>query len=79
MDRCLYRPAQADYAGQAAVNDGKTASIMVTESGKNDTVVGRDNSYRPVVISGKFGKYARVEVEIVDSAGTYLIGRPLAS
>ena len=58
---------------------GKTASIMVTESGKNDTVVGRDDSYRPVVISGKFGKYARVEVEIVDSAGTYLIGRPLAS
>jgi tRNA A37 methylthiotransferase MiaB len=58
---------------------GKTASIMVTESGKNGTVVGRDNSYRPVVISGNFGKYARLEVEIVDSAGTYLIGRPLAS
>ena len=56
---------------------GKTRNIMVTEKGKNSTVVGRDDAYRPVVIPGNLPVYSRVECEIVEASGAYLIGRQI--
>lgn len=56
---------------------GKVEKIMVTERGKPGTSVGRDSSYRPVVVSGEHRLYEKMEVEIVEQSGTYLIGRKL--
>lgn len=56
---------------------GRKEDIMVTEKGKPGTSVGRDASYRPVVIEGEFGLYSRLDVEIVEHGDTYLIGKPL--
>ncbi|HLH85718.1 MAG TPA: tRNA (N(6)-L-threonylcarbamoyladenosine(37)-C(2))-methylthiotransferase [Thermoplasmataceae archaeon] len=51
--------------------------VLITENGKQGTVVGRDSAYRPVVIPGEFQKYSFVECEIVDAGETYLIGKPV--
>lgn len=56
---------------------GKIRNVLVTESGKNSTVVARDSAYRPVVLPGRIPLYSRVECEIVDSSITYLVGKPL--
>ncbi len=53
---------------------GIEEKIMITEWGKNMTSVGRDMSYRPVVIPGRMDKYSWVKVRIIGSGGTYLIG-----
>ena len=54
---------------------GKEKQIMITEKGKEGTSVGRDNAYRPVVVSGDIGIYTKVHCEIVDMGNTYLIGK----
>lgn len=56
---------------------GKVESVLVTEKGKKGTSVARDNSYRPVAIEGDYPLYEHFNVEIVDNAGTYLIGKKL--
>ena len=56
---------------------GKTANVLITEKGKSGTVVGRDPSYRPIVIPADLPVYSTVEAEIVGSGPTYLVGRPL--
>lgn len=56
---------------------GSTETIMITEKGKPGTSVGRDSSYRAVVVEGEHDLYIRKEVEIVEQADTYLIGRIL--
>lgn len=56
---------------------GRTESVMITEKGKTGTSVGRDNSYRPVVLKGEYPLYSEMEVEIVENAGTYLVGKRL--
>ena len=56
---------------------GKAETIFLTEKGKPGTMVGRDESYRPVVIEGDYPLYEKIEVEIVEQAGTYLIGKKL--
>lgn len=56
---------------------GKTEKVFITEKGKPGTSVGRDDSYRPVVIEGIYPLYENVDVEIVENAGTYLIGKKL--
>ncbi|QRF75468.1 (dimethylallyl)adenosine tRNA methylthiotransferase [Thermoplasmatales archaeon] len=56
---------------------GKLSRVIITETGKDGTVVGRDTSYRPVVIHGKFEKYSVMDAEVVDAAETYLIGKPV--
>lgn len=56
---------------------GAEEDIMITEKGKPGTSVGRDSSYRPVVVEGDFGLYRKLHVEIVEHSGTYLIGKTL--
>ena len=54
---------------------GRVEKAMVTEKGRNGTVVARDEAYRPVVIKGEYPIYSRINVEIVDSGPTYLAGK----
>ena len=54
---------------------GRTVKILITESGKNETSVGRDESYRPVVVPGAHQKYSWINAEIVETGPTYLIGK----
>ncbi len=54
---------------------GKYMNILVTERGKQGTWVGRDDAYRPVVVPGEFTLYSRLDVEIVATGPTYLIGK----
>ncbi len=56
-------------------NLGRIESILITENGKDDTMVGRDQAYRPVVLKSYLPLYSRVDVEIVGLGSTYLIGR----
>lgn len=56
---------------------GTKEDIMITEKGKPGTSAGRDSSYRAVVVEGDFDLYSRLSVEIVEHAGTYLIGKIL--
>ncbi|MEM0156255.1 MAG: tRNA (N(6)-L-threonylcarbamoyladenosine(37)-C(2))-methylthiotransferase [Thermoplasmataceae archaeon] len=56
---------------------GRVMKVMVTENGKEGTMVGRDMSYRPVVLKGSYARYTKMDVEIVEAAETYLIGKPL--
>lgn len=54
---------------------GRTKRVMITEMGKNNTSVGRDESYRPVVVPGAHQKYSWINAEIVETGPTYLIGK----
>ena len=54
---------------------GKAKNIMITEHGKNETSVGRDEAYRPVVIKYIKELYSFYSCEIVEATDTYLIGK----
>jgi MiaB-like tRNA modifying enzyme len=54
---------------------GKVESIFITEKGKSGTWVGRDHAYRSVVVGGDQRMYSTIDVEIVDTGPTYLVGR----
>ncbi len=52
---------------------GRRKKILITEKGKNDTLVGRTDEYVPVVVKqGKIGEVS--EVEIVGAEVGYVIG-----
>jgi MiaB/RimO family radical SAM methylthiotransferase len=53
---------------------GKKEKILTTEFGKNNTVVGRTNAYRPVVIKNKISLGRFIDVKITGSGNTYLKG-----
>lgn len=54
---------------------GKRHRILITETGKRNTIIGRTDEYRPVVIAEKLslGRYANVE--IIGAKSVYLEGR----
>jgi len=54
---------------------GKKYTILVTKKGKNDTVIGRTENYKPIVMKEKaeFGTF--VPIIVTDAASTYLVGR----
>ena len=54
---------------------GKKYTILITEEGKNNTVVGRAENYKSVVIKEDAGIGEFVSVIINDAASTYLVGR----
>ncbi len=58
---------------------GTVREIMITEDGRRETSVGRDDAYRPVVIPGKMEKFTKIQCEIVETGPTYLIGKPLVT
>lgn len=53
---------------------GKNYQILITEMGKNNTMMGRTDSYKPVVITEKVSIGDIVEVGIIDAKQTYLFG-----
>lgn len=53
---------------------GREEKVMVTEDGKNGTMVARDANYRPVVLKGNYKKYTDVYCKIVGHGNNYLIG-----
>lgn len=54
---------------------GKIKNIMITEHGRNETSVGRDEAYRPVVIKDMKQLYSFHSCEVVEATNTYLIGK----
>lgn len=56
---------------------GRIESIFLTEKVKDHTTMGRDQSYRAVVVPGDLPLYSRIDVEIVEHGSTYLIGKPI--
>jgi len=53
---------------------GRKENILIIEKGKNDTVVGRTESYKPVVIKQQIELGRFMPVEIIDAKDTYLVG-----
>ena len=49
--------------------------MLITEKGKNNTVIGRTENYKPVVIREKTEMGKITPVIITDAASTYLFGR----
>ena len=54
---------------------GKKYTILITEKGKNNTMVGRAENYKPVVIKEQVNIGEFVPVAIENAAPTYLVGR----
>ena len=54
---------------------GKKYKILINETGKNNTFVGRSENYKPIVIKEKVKLGCFYNVKITDSKSTYLIGR----
>jgi tRNA A37 methylthiotransferase MiaB len=53
---------------------GKTVRALVTEEGKDGTMIARTNNYRPVIVSGDHGLGRFLDVEITDCEPTHLFG-----
>jgi len=53
---------------------GEKHTILITEKGKNNTMVGRSENYKPVVIKQKVKIGDFVKVKIIDAASTHLVG-----
>ncbi len=52
---------------------GRVVKVLITENGKNGTLLGRTGAYRQVVLDqGRYGKFVRVK--ITGATATYLIG-----
>lgn len=56
---------------------GMTFRALVTEEGKEGTVIARTDNYRPIGISERIPLGTFCNVEITDCSSTYLIGRTL--
>jgi MiaB-like tRNA modifying enzyme len=53
----------------------KKYRVLITEEGKQDSFVGRSENYKPVVLKDKVEIGAFYDIEIIDTASTYLVGR----
>ncbi len=53
---------------------GRKYNVLITEKGKNNTFVGRNENYKPVVLKEnvKIGKFYKVKID--DYESTYLVG-----
>lgn len=56
---------------------GKRYLTLITERGKNNTVIGRNINYRPIAIIEDLPLGLFVEIEITNCTSTYLFGRTL--
>lgn len=52
---------------------GKTKEILITESGKNNTSIGRTNEYKQVVVSKKLELGEKLKVKIKEARTGYLL------
>jgi MiaB-like tRNA modifying enzyme len=53
---------------------GKTVRVLVTEEGKDGTMIARTNNYRPVIISKNIDLGMFLDVTIIDCEPTHLFG-----
>lgn len=53
---------------------GKTYTILINEKGKDNTVVGRSENYKPVVLKESIPLGEIIEIEVTDAKQTYLVG-----
>ena len=53
---------------------GKRYTILITEKGKKQSMIGRNNQYKPVVITEPVNIGDVVDVEIIDAKQTHLFG-----
>jgi MiaB-like tRNA modifying enzyme len=51
-----------------------SGSILIDEVGKNDTSVGRNFAYKPIVVKGTYKLGDEIKVKIVDVTKHYLVG-----
>jgi threonylcarbamoyladenosine tRNA methylthiotransferase CDKAL1 len=56
---------------------GKTLRALVSEQGKQGTVIARTDNYRPVGVPGDIPLGTFIDVEIIGSAPTHLLGRQI--
>ncbi len=56
---------------------GKTMRVLMLEEGKYDTLVGRTDCYKSVVVDEEVPLGEFIDVKIVDSAPTHLYGEPM--
>ena len=56
---------------------GRTFKVVVTEGGKDGTMIGRTSNYRPVAIATDSPLWSVLDVEIIDCKFSHLIGRVL--
>ena len=54
---------------------GMEESVLITEHGKEGTMIGRTDAYRPVVVKGTYPIGTRHLVVMIDATSTYMIGR----
>ncbi len=53
---------------------GNKYKILVTEKGKNNTYIGRNDNYKPVVIRQKIDIGSYTNVKIIDAQSTFIVG-----
>ena len=53
---------------------GKNYEIVISEKGKNNTMVGRNNNYKPIIINKNLKIGKKINVEITEYKSTYLVG-----
>jgi tRNA A37 methylthiotransferase MiaB len=53
---------------------GEKYRLLTTEIGKNKTIIGRAENYKPVILKKKIGLGEFINVEIIESAQNYLVG-----
>jgi len=53
---------------------GKRYTILITEKGKKQSMIGRTNQYKPVVLHEPVSIGEVVDVEIIDSKQTHIVG-----
>jgi MiaB-like tRNA modifying enzyme len=56
---------------------GREEKILITEYGKNNTMMGRTNSYKPVVVEDEVKLCEFLDVKITEARDTYLLGKVL--
>jgi threonylcarbamoyladenosine tRNA methylthiotransferase CDKAL1 len=56
---------------------GRTYQVLVTEEGKEGTVIARTENYRPIAVKGDIPLGIFLNVEVTGCAPTYLVGRVL--
>ncbi len=58
---------------------GMEEGILITERGKEGTMIGRTDAYRPVAVRGDHPIGTRLAVVITDAAPSYLIGEAVGT
>jgi len=54
-----------------------TGFILIDEKGKNNTFMGRNFAYKPIVVQGNFKIGDKVKVKIIDMTRHYLVGEKI--